>query len=89
MSTSNDDISARIRELEVDATNKHIENVQRLSTIETKTDDIYKKLFGNGQPGLEQRVNALEQKMVKILTIIGVVMTLLEGSHIALAHYLK
>jgi hypothetical protein len=82
-------IFKELREFEKDQLEKHSENVEKLSRIETLVEVINKKIVGNGQPGIEQRLSELEKNVVKIMTGVGIFLALMEGGHIALEHFFK
>ena len=84
-----DEINDKLTELEKVNTDRHIENIQRIKEMETTLKDVYRKLFGNGQPGMEQKITELEKNVAKIMAAVGVFLALIEGGHIALEHFWK
>jgi hypothetical protein len=44
----------------------------RLDAMETKLADHHSTLYGNGQPGLKDRVTRLETKVVVVVSLVGI-----------------
>ena len=98
--SGSDNVEHLIREIEKEQDSRHNANQVRLTKIEEKLEEMYNRLFGNGQPGLIRelkeedknlllKLSDLEKQVIKIVSVSAGIWLALTGGHIAVEHFLK